>query len=194
MVMATATMNFYYGINSVVWSNNDINTWFQGYGWCDVQLAMWMPLETINAAAICAVMQNIANQVSLMRASSLTAHEKRRKHVIQALIIFPVPALQIILYYFTIGMRYNISGILGCQAVFQANWLFLFFFILPCPIFALAAAYFAGKGKHILPIHEHSLTKFYQLLRGGGTGKSTQRPAGPCTILAATAPKPGVPG
>ncbi|CAN8097230.1 unnamed protein product [Discula destructiva] len=144
MVMATAIMNFYYGINSIIWPNNDIASWFGGFVWCDVQLALWTPLETINAAAICAVMQNIANQVSLMRASSLTPQEKRRKHMVQALIIFSVPVLQLILYYFTIGMRYNISGIVGCQAVFQANWVFLVAFILPCPLFAVAAAYFAA--------------------------------------------------
>lgn len=145
MVIATAIMNFYYGVDSVIWPNNNIAAWFQGYAWCDIQLVLWVPLETMNAAAICAVMQNIADKVSLMRASGLSGHEKRRKRIIQSLIIFPVPASQAILYYFTIGMRYNISGIVGCQAVFQANWVFLVFFVLPCPIFAIAAAYFAGK-------------------------------------------------
>lgn len=149
MVTATAILNFYYGINSIIWPNNDVKTWFKGYSWCDIQLVLWMPLQTMNAAAICAVMQNIANQVSLMRASGLTGHEKRRKHIVQALIIFPVPALQAILYYFTIGMRYNISGVIGCQAVFQNNWVFLVFFLLPCPIFAVAAAYFAGKSTRL---------------------------------------------
>lgn len=145
MVTATAILNFYYGVDSIIWPDNDVQAWFKGYGWCDIQLILWMPLETMNAAAICAVMQNIANQVSLMRASGLTGHEKRRKHIIQALIIFPMPALQATLYYFTIGMRYNISGIIGCQAVFQNNWVFLVFFLLPCPMFAVAAAYFAGE-------------------------------------------------
>lgn len=146
MVIATAIMNFYYGVNSVIWPDNNVEAWFKGYVWCDIQLVLWIPLETMNAAAICAVMQNIANQVSLMRASGLTGDEKRKKQLMQALIIFPVPALQALLYYFTIGMRYNISGIIGCQAVFQNNWVFLVFFLLPCPIFAVAAAYFAGKG------------------------------------------------
>lgn len=145
MVIATAIMNFYYGVNSVIWPDNNIEGWFKGYGWCDIQLVVWVPLETMNAAAICAVMQNIANKVSLVRASGLMGHEKRRKHLIQALIIFPVPALQALLYYFTISMRYNISGVVGCQAVFQNNWVFLVFFLLPCPIFAVAAAYFAGE-------------------------------------------------
>lgn len=152
MVSATAVMNFYYGIDSIIWPNNDFQTWFKGYGWCDIQLVLWIPLETLNAAAICAVMQNIANQVSCMRASGLTGHERKKKHVIQALIIFPVPVLQVILYYFTIGMRYNISGVVGCQAVFQTNWIFLVFFILPCPILAVAATYFAGKRGASIPL------------------------------------------
>ncbi|KAJ4391376.1 a-factor receptor [Gnomoniopsis smithogilvyi] len=144
MVVATAILNFYYGVNSVIWPNNNIENWFKGYVWCDIQLVLWIPLETMNTAAICAVMQNIANQVSLMRASGLTCYERRRKHLRQALIIFPIPALQAVLYFFAISMRYNVSGIIGCQAVFQNNWVFLVFFLLPCPIFALAAAYFAA--------------------------------------------------
>lgn len=194
MVIATAMLNFYYGVDSIIWPNNNIETWFKGYGWCDTQLVLWIPLETINSAAICAVMQNIANQVSLMRASGLTSHEKRRKHLVQALIIFPVPALQIILYYFSIGMRYNISGIIGCQAVFQTNWVFLVLFVLPCPIFAVAAAYFAGKSGVFVSFHHKSLIRPHQLSLGGGTGRSMQLSERNCMSLAITARRAGVLG
>lgn len=64
MVIATAIMNFYYGVDSLIWPNNDVQTWFKGYSWCDIQLVLWIPLETLNAAAICAVMQNIAVQAN----------------------------------------------------------------------------------------------------------------------------------
>lgn len=145
MVVAVALLNFFYAVNAVLWPTDDIGNWPQGYGWCDIQLVLWVPLETLNAAAVCAVMHNIANQVSLLRASGLTCEEKRRRRMVQALILFPVPSLQIVLYYFVIAMRYNISGIIGCQAVFDPDWVFLVFFVLPCPLFAMAAAYFAGE-------------------------------------------------
>lgn len=156
MVVAMALLNFYYALNAVIWHNDDIGSWSKGYGWCDIQLVSWIPLETLNSAAICAVTQNIANQVSLVRAAELTSEERRRKQISQALIIFPMPFLQAILYYFVIPMRYNISGIIGCQAVFEANWLFLVFFILPCPVFALAAAYFAGDTKFLPLLDERN--------------------------------------
>lgn len=145
MVVAVALLNFFYAVNAVLWPTDDIGNWPKGYGWCDIQLILWVPLETLNAAAVCAVMHNIANQASLLRASGLTCEEKRRRRMVQALILFPVPLLQIVLYYFVIAMRYNISGIIGCQAVFDPDWVFLVFFVLPCPLFAMAAAYFAGE-------------------------------------------------
>ncbi|KAF3770034.1 hypothetical protein M406DRAFT_26403, partial [Cryphonectria parasitica EP155] len=144
MVVAVGILNFYYALNAVIWHNDDIASWPKGYGWCDIQLASFLPLETLNAAAICAVMQNISNQVSLMRASELTRRDKARKNMMQALIIIPVPVLQVVLYYFNIAKRYSISGIVGCQAVFTSTSVFLTVFVLPPPIFAVAAAYFAG--------------------------------------------------
>lgn len=145
MVIAIAILNFYYFVNALIWPNNNIAGWSKGYGWCDIQLASWVPLETLNAAAVCAILHNVSNQVALMRASGLSGKEKRRKHLIQALIIFPIPVLQLILHYFVIAIRYNISGVVGCQAVFDGDWVFLVFFILPCPMFSAVAAYFAGK-------------------------------------------------
>lgn len=147
MVVAVALLNLFYAVNALLWPTDDIANWPEGYGWCDVQLILWVPLETLNAAAVCAVMQNIASQVSLFRASGLTWEEKRRKRIVQACTLFPVPVLQVLLYYFVIAMRYNISGIVGCQAVFDPDWIFLVFFILPCPLFVVAAAYYAGEPK-----------------------------------------------
>lgn len=144
MVIAIAILNFYYFINTLIWPNDDIASWPKGYGWCDIQLASWVPVETLNAAAVCAILHNVSSQVSLMRASGLSGNEKRRKHLIQALIIFPIPVLQLVLYYFVIAIRYNISGIIGCQAVFDGDWVFLVFYLLPCPVFAAIAAYFAA--------------------------------------------------
>lgn len=144
-VITGAVMNFYHFTNTLMWHNDDIANWPKGYGWCDIQLAMAVPLETLIAASTCAILRNVANQISSLRATTLTGMEKRRKNLIHALIIFPVPLLQGVLYFFVIAERYNISGIIGCQAVFQTNWVFVVFFLLPCPIFSLCAGHYAGK-------------------------------------------------
>ncbi|KAG6364549.1 hypothetical protein INS49_006151 [Diaporthe citri] len=143
LVISGALMNLYHFTNTLTWHNDDIANWPRGYGWCDIQLASAVPLETMVAASTCAILRNVAIQISSLRATTLTGSEKRRKNLAHALIIFPVPLLEGILYFFVIKMRYNISGIIGCQAIFQTNWVFVVFFLLPCPIFSLCAGYYA---------------------------------------------------
>lgn len=145
LVISGAVMNLYHFTNTLMWHNDDIANWPRAYGWCDIQLASSVASETLVAASTCAILRNVANQISSLRATALTGNEKRRKNLIHALIIFPVPLLQPILYFFVISMRYNISGIIGCQAVYTNNWVFVVFFLLPCPIFSLCAGYYAGK-------------------------------------------------
>lgn len=145
LVISGAVMNLYHFTNTLTWHNDDVANWPLAYGWCDIQLASSVALETLVASSTCAILRNVANQISSLRATTLTGNEKRRKNLIHALVIFPVPLLQPVLYFFVIRMRYNISGIIGCQAVYTINWVFVVFFLLPCPIFSLCAGYYAGK-------------------------------------------------
>ncbi|KKY33353.1 putative pheromone receptor [Diaporthe ampelina] len=126
LIVSGAIMNVYFFANALLWHNDDIANWPRAYGWCDIQLASAVPLETLVAASTCAILRNVAKQILSLRVTALTNNEKRRKNLNHALIIFPVPLLQGILYFFVIGMRYNISGIIGSpwipvQLVFLYN-------------------------------------------------------------------------
>lgn len=195
LVISGALMNLYHFTNTLTWHNDDIANWPRGYGWCDIQLASAVPLETLVAASTCAILRNVAVQISSLRATTLTGSEKRRKNLAHALIIFPVPSLQVILYFFVIKMRYNISGIIGCQAVFQTNWVFVLFFLLPCPILSLCAGYYAGK-----PLLQCSqpcilLTCGHpQSSHGGGTGRLTTSLERVCGTLVTPALRPETQG
>lgn len=188
LVISGALMNLYHFTNTLTWHNDDIANWPRGYGWCDIQLATTVPLETLVAASTCAILRNVAIQISSLRATTLTGSEKRRKNLAHALIMFPVPLLQVILYFFVISMRYNISGIIGCQAMFQTNWVFVTFFLLPCPIFSLCAGYYAGKPlpqcfqPWILLTCGHP-----QSSHGGGTNRLTSSRKRACGTLATPA-------
>ncbi|POS81545.1 pheromone receptor-1 [Diaporthe helianthi] len=143
LVASGAMVNLYHFCNTITWHNDDVANWPLAYGWCDIQLASTVPLETLVAASTCAILRNVSNSIISIRTTALMKSERRRKNLFYAFLIFPIPLLQVILYFFVTGQRYNISGIIGCQAVFQTNWVFLIFFILPCPIYALFAGYYA---------------------------------------------------
>lgn len=173
LVASGVIVNVYHFCNTITWYNDDIANWPRAYGWCDLQLATAVPLETLVAASTCAILRNVSNSIMSLRITALRTSEKRRKNLIHALIIFPIPLLQTILYFFVIGQRFNISGIIGCQAVFQTNWVFMIFFILPCPIFAFCAGYYASKPtQHQWLQPRVLLTCTSQSPPGGDTGSS----------------------
>ena len=147
LAIVVIILNLRDAINPLIWHNDDIEHWFRGYGWCDLQIYTVMPLQTLYAASVFCIMNNLASQVALNRVTGLTSSEKRRKFIFQSLILFPVPLLQVILTYFVQIKRYDISAVIGCSAlgVYYPNWMFLVFFLLPAPIFAFLAAVFAGK-------------------------------------------------
>ncbi|KAJ9150659.1 Pheromone a factor receptor [Pleurostoma richardsiae] len=135
--------NLFNAINCLIWHDDNINHWWKGEGWCDIQVYVTLPLETMYAACVLAIVRHIANQVALMRVTGLSGKEKRRKLIVQCLIIFPVPLVQVALTYLILAGRYSILAVVGCRPIYAPSWLALVFFVLPCPIFALLAAYFA---------------------------------------------------
>ncbi|KAG8165720.1 hypothetical protein KVR01_004272 [Diaporthe batatas] len=115
LVASGAIVNLYHLCNTITWYNDDIASWPLAYGWCDFQVATTVPLETLVAASTCAILRNVSNSITSLRVTALRKSEKRRKNLIHALIIFPVPLLQAILYYFVAAQRFNISGIIGSR-------------------------------------------------------------------------------
>lgn len=147
LAVVVILLNLRDAINPLIWHDDDIEHWFRGYGWCDLQIYTVVPLQTLYAASVFCIMNNLASQVSLNRVTGLTSSEKRKKLIIQSLILFPVPLLEVILTYLVQIKRYDVSAVVGCSAagVYYPNWIFLVFFLLPAPIFAFLAAVFASE-------------------------------------------------
>nr|CCI69942.1 pheromone receptor 1 [Neurospora dodgei] len=142
--MSTVTLNFFYVVNSLIWRDNNVKKWYAGYGWCDFHTYVFFAVETIFHTTLFDIMLGLANKVGNPRVTSLSPREKKRKDRISALIIFGNPVLQVLLTYFLITQRYDISTLAGCNAIFDPNGVFFVFFILPSPVFTLGAAGLAG--------------------------------------------------
>ncbi|KAK3948785.1 pheromone A receptor-domain-containing protein [Pseudoneurospora amorphoporcata] len=142
--MSSVALNFFYVVNSLIWRDNNVKKWYGGYGWCDFHTYVFFAVETIFHTTLFDIMLGLANKIGNPRVTSLSPKEKQRKDRISALIIFGNPVLQVLLTYFVILQRYNVSTLAGCNAVFDPNGVFLVFFILPSPIFTVGAAGLAG--------------------------------------------------
>ncbi len=138
-------LNFQTVINALIWRDNNVATWWKGDAWCDFQVYTNFAFHTAFNVSLFEIMRSLAGKVALHRADKPTRGERRRQNIISALVVFTFPVIQVLLTYFASFSRYNISTLVGCSPLYYAGWIYLVFFILPTPIFAVGAAIMAGE-------------------------------------------------
>lgn len=145
LITVVALMNFFTVLNSLIWNSDNWDNWWKGTGLCDIEVYLWTPLQTIYAAAIFAIIRQLAQQVKLARTSELSRKERSRRVLIQAAIIFPIPLIQLLFTWFDLAQRYNIGAVIGCMVVFDNSWPRFIVYDAPSPLFVFASAPFASK-------------------------------------------------
>lgn len=132
-------------VMSLLWRNNDLESWWPGYGLCDVDAYFHNAGQALYATCMLAIMRNLSHQVGLLRANPLTVKERRRRNLIQALFMFPLPILQLAMTWPITTQRYAVGTLVGCTWVPHTSWPNLVFFILPPVVVAFATAVYAGE-------------------------------------------------
>ncbi|KAI1143769.1 pheromone A receptor-domain-containing protein [Hypoxylon sp. FL0543] len=143
LILDVALMNFITVLNSLIWHSDNWDNWWDGVGLCDLEVYIWMPLQTVYAAAIFAIIRQLARQVKVARATEPSRGERKRRVLMQAAIIFPVPLFQLLFTWFDLAQRYNIGTGVGCTPVFDNSWPRFLVYDAPNPLFVLASAPFA---------------------------------------------------
>lgn len=144
-IVVTMIFNLFTAVNSLIWHTDDTSTWWMGWGYCDVYNYINYPVLTVYTSCVFAIMRNLADQISLMRADSLSLREKRRRNIIQSVIIFLVPLIQVACIYPTSLHRYYVMPLVGCGWWPSRTWLSFVIYCIPPPVFALGAAWYAGR-------------------------------------------------
>jgi len=130
-------------INAAIWNHDDIANMWPGEGWADFVVYTYFPLTTIYGACTCAITRRLAKQVDLSRVAGLTDKEKRNNLIVQILIIFPVALLQLALTPLVQETRYFLFPITGPTGWYQQNIVYFLFYMLPTPLYTLAASFHA---------------------------------------------------
>ncbi|KAL7909571.1 pheromone receptor [Trichoderma velutinum] len=130
-------------VNALIWRNDDVESWWPGYGLCDVDAFLHNFCISIYATCLLAIMRNLAIQVGSLRANPPSRREKRRRNIIQALIIFPLPLVQVAWTYPLAQQRYYVGTLVGCYWPNASAWPTIVFEILPQAIVSLITAGYA---------------------------------------------------
>ncbi|KAI2642932.1 GPCR fungal pheromone mating factor [Xylaria nigripes] len=121
LIVDVVLMNSFTIVNSLIWHSDNWATWWDGAGFCDVEVYLSGPLQTLYAASIFAVMYNLAQQVKLARPGH-NRGEKIKRNLIQVAIIFPIPLVQLLFTHFDLAQRYIVGTLIGCSAVYDSSW------------------------------------------------------------------------
>jgi pheromone a factor receptor len=147
-ILTVEIRNLFTIVFSLVWSNDDMENWWPGYGLCDAYPYVFNFTLALYSTCLLAIMRNLAHQVGLLRVNPLTVREKRRRNIIQALIMFPLPIVQLALTWPLTLQRYAIGTLAGCTWVAYPAWPYLVFFVLAPVVVALLTAVYAGMLNH----------------------------------------------
>ncbi|KAI1816206.1 GPCR fungal pheromone mating factor [Poronia punctata] len=163
LIIDVSLMNLFTIINSIIWHTDDVKTWWDGSGLCDLEVYLWSPLQTIYAAAIFTIMFHLAQQVKVGRRS-----RRRNLVILQAAFIFPIPVFQLAFTYFDLAQRYIVGTGIGCSAVYDSSWPTMVVYDVPPALFALLSVPYAV----LLWIRYRALTKQTQGILNSTTPSS----------------------
>lgn len=132
-------------INSLIWRNDDTSKWWNGEGFCDLNAYYVNFTNALFGTCLLAIMRNLAQQVGLLRANALTVRERRRRNLVQALIMFPLPIVQVAWVWPLTTQRYAVATLAGCSWIAWPSWPYMVFFVLAPITVALITSGYASE-------------------------------------------------
>lgn len=137
-------------VSSLLWHDDNMAQWWAGWGYCDVVVHLHNASGALFITCLLAMMRNLARQVGLMRASPLTGTERTRRNLVQGLIMFPLPLLQVAWTLAAATRRYEVGTLIGCSWNPHPSWPNLAFFIMPPVVLAFITSGYASESKLLL--------------------------------------------
>lgn len=131
--------------NALLWPTDDTDSWWPGYGLCDVNPYIHNVTVSLYVTCLLAIMRNLAQQVGLLRANPLSGRERRRRNLVQALIMFPLPLIQMAWVWPLTSQRFVVATLVGCAWSGWPSWPYIFFFSAAPVLISVITAGYAGK-------------------------------------------------
>jgi pheromone a factor receptor len=137
--------NLFTLINSLLWPTNDYANWFSGIGLCDIETKLQLPIITGIAAATACLTRELAEALDTKSAKvTSTRRDRRNKIIIDSLLCFALPTLQIILHWLVQDVRFFLAVLAGCGASYDASWPTVVIMYIWPVIFSLLSCIYSG--------------------------------------------------
>ena len=143
-------------VNAVLWPDDNIHSWYNGVGLCDIEVKIQIASEVARPASLASILRALAAVLDTDRATLVkTKAQRRRNYIIDLSWCFGFPLLQMLFHYIVQTRRYYLYGISGCLPAVDTSWVTVFLLGIPPLLWTLIDAYYAGKNQcfsHIMHV------------------------------------------
>ncbi|KAH7386772.1 pheromone A receptor-domain-containing protein [Phaeosphaeria sp. MPI-PUGE-AT-0046c] len=144
LILWAIILNFFNSINALIWPRDNLDEWWDGKGWCDINVRF--QVGAIVGISISSIMI-VRKLAKVMDTRNITVtssrNNKLKEKAWQVLWCWGYPLLFIIIYYVVQPARYFIYGISGCISAVDTSWVTIVLIAMWAPITSLVAAGYA---------------------------------------------------
>ena len=142
-------LDMFYFINALIWPNDNLDSWWRGYGLCDFEVKLQVAVTIGIPTSLVCVMRNLAKVLDTDRTVLRpTTAQRRRQYAIDSLLCFGAPIYMIIIHYIVQNIRYYIFTISGCVPGFDNSWPSIVLVHIWSPFFSVVTVYYSSELRH----------------------------------------------
>ncbi len=145
LVLWITLNNFFDSINPMIWSRDNIEEWWDGKIWCDIQVRIQVASTVSIAACTVMIVRKLAKVMDTRNITMSTGNTEIKENILEIMWCWAYPMVMIIVYYVVQPGRYMLIGIVGCISEFDESWPSMVLSFMWAPITMLVAACYASK-------------------------------------------------
>ncbi|KAJ5381850.1 uncharacterized protein N7496_004278 [Penicillium cataractarum] len=143
LICWTILLNLFNIINAFLWPTDNVGSWWDGTGLCDVEVKLMVGSYVAFPGALVGIFRGLAIVLDTATATLVPSKAQRwRKRAMELLFCVVVPVIAMITHIVWQESRYLLFAISGCVNNFDYSWVtFVLAYMWP-PIICLIAAYY----------------------------------------------------
>ncbi|KXG49979.1 Fungal pheromone STE3 GPCR [Penicillium griseofulvum] len=173
LIFWSILLNLFNIINSLIWPTDDVESWWDGAGLCDIEVKfMTAGYVGIPGSLVC-IFRSLALVLDTDRATLVPSKGQRwRNQFVEILFCVVVPVIAMITHIIWQKSRYLLFAISGCVNNFDESWVSLVFAWIWPPIICLIAAYYCCLV--LIRVHKYR-SDFANIIRASSSNLSKSR-------------------
>jgi pheromone a factor receptor len=123
LILWLGLIQFFYFVNPMIWSRDNVDSWWDGSGLCDLEVRIQIGSEVAIPGSILCIVRRLARIMDTSKAVVVPSPARRRLDaLLDIFLCIGFPVLLMALYYIVQPIRYFIYTTTGCDAALQRSW------------------------------------------------------------------------